>query len=275
MDDELLSLADVYALDAVDAAERADIDRRLEDADDATRAEFAVRVAATRQVLADLSAADAAEPPAKLRERVLAVPDEASAVRGSDVPDDGGAGAAPDDGGPAERGRRHAGNVTPLRRRRRTLAVLAGVAAAVIIAAGGIGIGYGIAKSNQPRTNQPEDLQAEVLDAPDATLKTAELPGGGTTTLVTSAEENAGVVLLHQPGEPPKGKVYQMWLMDAGGKNPRSVAIMGQSDIKPTTTALIKGVKNAGAFAITVEPDGGSKTPTTKPFSLISLGGSS
>ncbi|GAB3562230.1 anti-sigma factor [Spelaeicoccus albus] len=263
MDDEFLSFADVYALDAVDPEERAHIERRLEAADEATRAEFRARVAEVRQSLAELSVADAVDPPESLRSRVLAVPGEMSAPHRDS--------RAPDDDGPTTARRRHAGTVTPLRPRRRALTVIAGVAAAVLIAAGGIGIGYGIARSNQP---QPSDLQAEVLDAPDATLNTAELPGGGTTTMVTSEDENAAVVLLHKVGAPPKGKVYQMWLMDAQGKNPRSVAIMNRGDVKPTTTALIKGVKDAGAFAITVEPDGGSKQPTTKPFSLISLGSS-
>lgn len=264
MDDELLSLADVYALDAVDPAERADIDRRLMAADDATRAEFDARVADIRETAAGMTAADAVAPPTSLRASVLgAVAGASEAPREFATRRESGRRRA----GPRGHGRTGSDNVVPFRRR--TLAVIAGVAAAVIIAAGGIGIGYGIGRTHH---QQPSDLQAEVLNAPDATLKTAKLPGGGSTTLVTSADENAAVVLLHRAGAPPKNKVYQMWLMDSHGKHPRSVAVMNRDEVKPTTTALIKGVQNAGAFAITVEPNGGSKQPTGKPFSLISLG---
>lgn len=272
MDDELLSLADVYALNAVDSAERAEIEQQLAATDEATRGEFMDRVAGGRETLAAMTAADALDPPDRMRESVLAAITAGGATR---RPRETAAGRHAETSPPVRTDTGHTGtgrtdNVVPLRRRRRTVVVIAGVAAAgVIIAAGGFGIGYGLANSHE---NQAGQLQAEVLDAADATLKTGKLPGGGSTTMVASADENAAVVLLHHAPAPPEGKVYQMWLMDSQGKHPRSVGLMKRADVKPTTTTLIKGVKDAGAFAITIEPGGGSKQPTTKPFSLISLG---
>lgn len=265
MDEELVSLADVYAIDAVDDTERSEIDRRLEQADAATRAAFNETVATTRETLADLASGNEADPPARLRDSVLAIVHDESAA------DRSGRHAEP--GTPVDKKRDAGGspdNVVAMRprsKRRTVLTRIAGIAAAVLIAAAGISVGYGFGQAG----NQPS-LQAEVLDASDAALHTADLPGGGQTTLVTSSHEDAAVVLLHDADKPPKKKVYQMWLMSSDLKHPRSVGIMNHSDIEPTTTELVKGVGDAGAFAITVEPDGGSEKPTTKPFSLIKFG---
>lgn len=250
MDDELLSLAEIYALDAVDDAERAGIQQRLEHTDPDTRAEFHQRVAAAHDTLAALAGTDAVAPPDRLRDRIRAIPD--------DEPRDAGHG-----------NESRAGDVVamrPPRKRRKILARVAAVAAAVVIAAAGIGVGYSLGHS---ATGPQRNLQAQILNAPDAALHTADLPGGGTTTLITSVNKDGAVVLLHRADKPPEGKVYQMWLMDPGLKNPRSVGLVNRSDIEPTTTSVIDDVDDAGAFAITVEPDGGSKKPTSKPFSLI------
>ncbi|MEV4416812.1 anti-sigma factor [Catellatospora sp. NPDC049609] len=96
-----------------------------------------------------------------------------------------------------------------------------------------------------------------VLTAPDATVRTADVQGGGKVTVVAAPSRNAAVVLLatHSPGAQ---KAYQFWLMD--GATPRSVGVLaaGQS----TATHLVDGVDAADALGVTVEPAGGSTTPT-------------
>lgn len=69
---ELLSLAVPYALDAVDDAERAGIDRLLAAASATEADEFWARVAETRETMAQWSVETATGPPAALRSRVLA-----------------------------------------------------------------------------------------------------------------------------------------------------------------------------------------------------------
>jgi anti-sigma-K factor RskA len=70
-DFELLELATAYALHAVADEERADIERRVAAAPSAVTAAFEDEVRAVRETMAVLSAATAAEPPARLRSATL------------------------------------------------------------------------------------------------------------------------------------------------------------------------------------------------------------
>lgn len=72
-DFELMELAAVYALGAVDDAQRADIERRLDAAPAALVQAFHDEVNAYRETLALMSAGTAVEPPPELRGRVLAL----------------------------------------------------------------------------------------------------------------------------------------------------------------------------------------------------------
>lgn len=69
---DLLTLATPYALHAVTDGERADIERQASAAAGATAAAFRDEVRAVREAMALVSAATALEPPAALRERLLA-----------------------------------------------------------------------------------------------------------------------------------------------------------------------------------------------------------
>lgn len=71
-DFELPALATPYALDAVSDGERADIDRRVDTAPAAVAGAFRQEVRAVRETMAVVSAATAIEPPAGLRDRLLA-----------------------------------------------------------------------------------------------------------------------------------------------------------------------------------------------------------
>ncbi len=61
--EDLLALATAYALDAVDDAERADIERRVRAAPDDVSAAFALEVRQVREAMAQVSTTTAAEPP--------------------------------------------------------------------------------------------------------------------------------------------------------------------------------------------------------------------
>ncbi|MDD7811746.1 anti-sigma factor [Mycobacterium sp. CSUR Q5927] len=71
-DDELSTLATPYALDAVSDNERADIERRLAAAPADQATAFRGEVRAVRETMAVISAGTALDPPAGLRDRVLA-----------------------------------------------------------------------------------------------------------------------------------------------------------------------------------------------------------
>ncbi|ORW29320.1 anti-sigma factor [Mycobacterium paraense] len=71
-DFELLELATPYALHALSDAERADVERRVAAAPAPVAAAFGDEVRAVRETMAVVSAATAAEPPARLRAATLA-----------------------------------------------------------------------------------------------------------------------------------------------------------------------------------------------------------
>jgi anti-sigma-K factor RskA len=71
-DFELMELAGVYALGAVNAEERAEIERSLDAAPAAVAQAFHDEVRAYRATMALVSAGTAVEPPSELRERILA-----------------------------------------------------------------------------------------------------------------------------------------------------------------------------------------------------------
>ncbi|MEU7822583.1 anti-sigma factor [Catellatospora sp. NPDC049133] len=96
-----------------------------------------------------------------------------------------------------------------------------------------------------------------VLTAPDATVRTSNVAGGGKVTVVASAAQDAAVILLatHSPGEQ---KAYQFWLME--GTTPHSAGVLAAG--QGTATHLVSGVNAADAMGLTVEPAGGSTSPT-------------
>lgn len=232
--DELLSLATPYALDAVDDAERADIERRVRAADAEVSAAFAVEVRQVREAMAQIAGATAVEPPAQLRERLLATVS-------------------------AETGQVH--QLRPSQRRWAAAAVAA--AAAVVIGVGTFGIGYWLRPAPTVTTAE------QIFAAPDVRTVSGQIPTGGTATVVFSRERNAGVLVMNNVEPPATGTVYQMWLIDTEG--PHSAGVMDAGAIAPSTTAVLPDLGQSTTLAFTVEPGSGSQRPTTTPFASLPL----
>lgn len=230
-DFELLALATAYALDAVDATERADIEHRLAVAPDAVAGAFRDEVRAIHETMAVLASGTAAEPPASLRNQILA------------------AAAAP---------------AAPLVSRPKIwrTAALAAAAAAVI----GLGA-LSAALALRPAPTPPP--AAQVFAAADVHTASAAIPTGGTATLVYSRDTNAGVLVMNNVAPPPTGSVYQMWLLD--GTAPKSAGTMSAGSVKPSTTAVLSDLGNSSAVAFTVEPGAGSTQPTGTVFAELQL----
>ena len=238
-----IELAEIYALDAVSDDERDAIDSYISTAMEAEREAFNERVRQARETLA-LTFAVEEEPPAGLFERTLAQLPEAPPQSPAEAP----AGVpASDDELQAARQR--------LEERRRPSAVrkwLIGVAAAAVLALGGLGIGSYVATQNDP-VNQ-------VLQAQDVREATVDVTGGGTATVAVSASKDAVVVRMKDVPPPPVGKVYQMWLIPEDGSAPVPQGLMDAEAL--SRPAVVKGISSASALGITVEPAGGSESPT-------------
>jgi anti-sigma-K factor RskA len=238
-DDDLLSLATVYALHALSDAEAADVDRRIGDAPADVAEAFVDEVRAVRETMAVIASATAVEPPAHLRADLLSkIVDDP--VRTLPV-------AAP----PAQP-----------RSRRWSAAVLAG-AAAVVIGLAAVGVGIALRPAQSPSTAE------QIFAAPDVRTVSGEIPGGGTATVVFSREKNAGVLVMNNVAPPEPGSVYQMWLVGSDG--PHSAGTMDAEAVAPSTTAVLPDLGASQTLAFTVEPPGGSTQPTSPAFAELPL----
>ena len=70
---------------------------------------------------------------------------------------------------------------------------------------------------------------------------------------------------------PPHGKVYQAWTMPKGGKNVMPSVTFMPNHEGDATVALPESARGVTMVAISLEPEGGSKIPTTKPMAVVEL----
>lgn len=78
-------------------------------------------------------------------------------------------------------------------------------------------------------------------------------------------------VTMHDLAQPPRGRVYQVWTLPKGAKTmvPSSTFVPDARGI--AVIALAADARATSAVAISIEPEGGSKRPTTKPIMLVPL----
>lgn len=236
-DGDLLDLAVPYALHALPDEERDDLEGRLAHAGLRDADAFYDEVRAVRETMARVSAADAAEPPADLRARLLA---QVAADNVRTLPT-----ARPESG-----------------RRNRTAWLSA--AAAVVIGLGAVGVGLSL----RPEPAQPSTAQ-QVFAASDVHTISGDIPGGGTATVVFSRDKNAGVLVMNNVPKPKPGTVYQMWLVSDQGDT--SAGTMDDKAVSPSTTAVLPDLGNSKALKFTVEPGAGSTQPTGQVVAELPL----
>ncbi len=70
---------------------------------------------------------------------------------------------------------------------------------------------------------------------------------------------------LHSLPALPRGKVYQAWTLAKGSKTVAPSSLFTPSATGSAVVALPENAQNLAAVALSVEPEGGSKAPTSKP----------
>ncbi|MBL4605821.1 MAG: anti-sigma factor [Flavobacteriaceae bacterium] len=70
--------------------------------------------------------------------------------------------------------------------------------------------------------------------------------------------------------EPPEGKVYQLWSLKLNPLTPTSMGVIADFTTDDNKIFIIDNPNDSEAFAITLEPKGGSKSPTLEQ--LYTLG---
>jgi anti-sigma-K factor RskA len=244
-----------YALDAVDAEERAAIERALAESDELRDEADTYAETATR--LADL--AEPIAPPRDLRERLMAqldtTPQVAPDAAVEPAPAPAPAPAVVPAPGPAE---------SAARRRwfQRPGAIIGATAAAILLIAGAvIGIGW-----PGPNGWGAQREMIAISEAPDAQTTTLEAAGGGEVTLVSSAAQGRSVVIAEGLADVGSDHTYELWYIDDSG-----AASAGTFDTSGAETwRVLEGAFAPGvAVGVTVEPAGGSPQPTTEPIVVI------
>lgn len=247
--DDLDQWAALVALGAVDAQDQPTIDRLRSQHPDFDR-----RVAEYREVAAALAARVEADAPAELRDSVFAA--VRSHARGSN------------DVAPLPRRRSGSGVAKAVggRGRRRRVAnsgvllAAAGISAAVLGGGGLWATGFFGPDATDIRATTTQSSQSEQPAASETTL---DVPAGSQFSLAHARGSDEATVRLISVPAPPEGHAYQMWMMREG--QARSAGVMEVGDVRPETRVVLQGMSRVTRFMVTVEPTGGSTTPTGQP----------
>ena len=231
-DEHVGSLTGAYALDALDPLERARVERHLSTCD-TCRAE----VRSFHETTARLAGGAATTPPSGLRDRVLA-----EAARTRQVP-------------PTVQGARRGPRAS--RAATAWLAAAAAVLLVLTVAAGGL---VWRVQQDAAAARAFAAAVSEALTSPDRELVTTPF-GEGRATVVVSGEE---ITLIGQEVPPPGDEqALQLWFI--GPEGPRPSVLLERVD-SDTVWAQARGLRPGDALAVTVEPEGGSRTPTSDPI---------
>ncbi len=225
--DDLHTLTGAYAVNALSDTERAAFETHL------VRCEScAEEVAELSATAAHLGAAAEFAPPAHLRARVLAAAAET---------------------------RQLAPHTARVPRPRRGFGRAGGLlAAACLVAVAFVAV-------QTERSGQEDQLAqlssqyerfSDLLSTPDAKIFSATGTNGAVGTAVMSPSRNEMLFLGKDLPAPPGGSVYQLWMIAPDGAHSAGVLP------SPTAPLVASGVPGAQKVALTVEPQGGSPSPT-------------
>ncbi|MEX2256260.1 MAG: anti-sigma factor [Acidimicrobiia bacterium] len=238
--DELRELLAVYALDAVDPEERAQVAAYLERSPDARR-----EVAELQEAAALLASAAPNEAPDELWGRI-----------------EHALGAEPPTLVlPLDRERRGASRVSRRGRQRFAVKVAVGIAAASAVAAGVTAIVVSDEMSRQEerldevaaRVERQDMRQAAEAAAADPHARTAMLEGsgGGAGGMVVAMPSGEAFVMAHGLPELAAGRTYQLWAVsgDPASPTPVSAGLLGRS----LAVAAFHAPDGARGFLVTEE----------------------
>jgi anti-sigma-K factor RskA len=247
--DELMNAAGAYALGALAEPEKSEFEALMTESEQ-LRAE--VTELMDTAVELGLSVAPVDPPPA-MRARVLAAAASTPQLEPLESTDH-------------EIARRETPAELKARARWRTpLARLGAVAAAVALIVGlGFTVRFGIqAQADMATASQVNEIQA----ADDYQRESVEITGGGTATLVWSVALQRSALIVDGLTGLPAGSTYELWYIDGSGATPAGTFDVGDDGKR---TVVLAGDMGLGdTIGVTVEPAGGSDTPSTDPVIVV------
>jgi anti-sigma-K factor RskA len=125
----------------------------------------------------------------------------------------------------------------------------------------------------QDAQGQVQDLQAQVEDAQDQRQSpTIELEGSwadqGANAEVVSIHKNQTILVAKDMPSVPEERTCQIWVISDDVPKPSGLF---QPDQNVTAAPVTNSIKKGDVIAVTVEPAGGSKKPTSDPVLLAKL----
>ncbi|MFP7835183.1 anti-sigma factor domain-containing protein [Marisediminicola sp. LYQ134] len=149
---------------------------------------------------------------------------------------------------------------------RKPATLMLSAAAAVAIFAGGALAGPLFAPADTELA-QAEQL-AELTGAPDLEQAVAEVAGGGVAKVLSSDDAQLSAVVIDSLPQLDAQLVYQLWYIDAEG-TAAPAGTFTAVDAGPTWRVLDGTKASTATVGITVEPRGGSESPTTDPILVV------
>ncbi|MBB5083984.1 anti-sigma factor [Nonomuraea endophytica] len=144
--------------------------------------------------------------------------------------------------------------------------LLAGRAAAALLVAAALVLGVLLIRTNGQLNEErvQGDRIAAVLAAPDARQVSTRVGAATVTAIYSPAKASVVVVTAGMPTA-PAAHDYQVWLI-----GPDAIRSAGLMPDRPGP--VLAGPVHAGdKLGITVEPQGGSRQPTTQPLTVVAL----
>ena len=233
------TLAGAYALNALGTADRARFERHLSGCPSCAQETRGLQEATAR-----LSDTLATRPPEEMRGRVMAA---------------------------AARTRQNPPVLRPARAgvwpgRRWGIAVAGGVLAIALVAGG-------LAFHMRQMLNQDQARSraiAAVLNAPDAAMMTVPASTTrGTGTIVMSHRAHALVFTAARLPSLPSSERYELWLMGSSG--PRAAGMLPEPRAGMTAPVIVSGLRAGDEFAVSAEPAGGARHPTSQMIMKVAL----
>jgi anti-sigma-K factor RskA len=232
---EIHALSGAYAVDALVVLERARFEAHL-----AACAECQAEVASLQDAAASFSAMTTAAPSPDLRAKLLA---EIKTVR------------------PLPPVVARLESRLESRRPRRWVNLL--TAAAVLTVLGG---GVTLWQQHQSSSQSQPSAVDQIRAAADVTAVTQDLGKGAKATLYRSASLGKAALVTSNLPAAPAGKTYQLWLQNSAGHMVNAGLLSGSG----RRAVVLQGDATAATAAgITVEPAGGSETPSLPVVAVI------
>ncbi|MFW2513733.1 anti-sigma factor domain-containing protein [Demequina sp. SO4-13] len=125
-------------------------------------------------------------------------------------------------------------------------------AAAGLVAVVAVGVGFILTGNDESTLADEAERVRTAEDSVEYSL------GLGAATLYVSSAEG-GVALIGDTPDLPEGETYQVWVVPADGTDPVPGPVLGDGELEQAWLTELEG---AAAIAVSVEPEGGSTTPT-------------